>query len=750
MPNINVLDGNMFTCNALRSDLPKSDPSCYSYNCGSEQTNLAFTAFATVTGATLLSIWLLPLLLLKLRNRRISPRNEGDKSLFGILYEWWNLYVLTTERNLNDAHHDVSAGDTAKAVDIEMWLRWIGTVNLQIGCIVIFCNLLVFSILHLSYSTYSYTYFWAVSSIYIQGIAPATLLFLLFVALLVFILFKVVPFLKPIGGTSCCVSSKLPDISSESADNNKITLQTRMRKSRTASFSTTVGAITWKQYIWATVVFCLNIVVVSCVNGSFIFAVRSGYSFNHLLMISFGLSLFKVVWNYAMLGGWESETLQQYEAKLTDEAILWLCIFNNLLAPLIAEGLVSSDCFVYLISQAPELVFDYMNYACQNILVDGFELPLCKVKLLSIWEQTHGGQLVNKLSIVPPFHYSYECSFELLANYVYVFVFRYLICGVIEPLLVIVLKMFVASRRNFVEVGTQPTVNTPANTEDKRNSSRINSHSSISALTPSWLQVQKVSPLNQVVPILWRLHVSVKYMEDTVQSRQSINSEERESEVLNSNALAFLVVLDGDSLCSMEKWLSEKGKMKRKVVLRVVTDFSLLLAFGILCPPLAFIICLSIAKDCLEIRLALGRLLHITDLIKGASVALVNGDDSVRNSRSTMCDRINTVHQHLEQEVLDARDVIFDGIWYSLCVAVWIWAFVLFDTLSPAVGIGNSVAMVVLMLLTPYLCRYCYSTMLILFTPVNTDNWNSNEADKTVSNEAYEIKNVMIEMSSVK
>jgi hypothetical protein len=38
---INILEGNMFTCNEDRSELPIHDPHYTTYQCGSEYTNIA-------------------------------------------------------------------------------------------------------------------------------------------------------------------------------------------------------------------------------------------------------------------------------------------------------------------------------------------------------------------------------------------------------------------------------------------------------------------------------------------------------------------------------------------------------------------------------------------------------------------------------------------------------------------------------------------------------------------------------------
>jgi hypothetical protein len=106
--------------------------------------------------------------------------------------------------------------------------------------------------------------------------------------------------------------------------------------------------------------------------------------------------------------------------------IVCMCLFNNLLAPLLAEMFVSSDCFLYIVSsQAPSLQFSYDVYSCQLELADTTSGEVCSVPIL--YAQGYGTPV--EVSINPPFHYSYQCSFSLISSYTYVFIVRYILTG---------------------------------------------------------------------------------------------------------------------------------------------------------------------------------------------------------------------------------------------------------------------------------------------------------------------------------
>jgi hypothetical protein len=174
------------------------------------------------------------------------------------------------------------------------------------------------------------------------------------------------------------------------------------------------------------VLFCVNISTVVIVNGSYVYVVVAANDSTFVLFIVvLFLSLFKIVWNFVLLRG-----SQQMES-ISDNTIVWLCLFNNLQAPLLAEMFVSPDCFFYIVSEAPSLVFNYFVYSCQFESTTSFSSDVCEIPVL--FKQGYG--IPQSVSVNPPFHYSYQCSFSLISSYAYVFILRYVLTGLIEPML---------------------------------------------------------------------------------------------------------------------------------------------------------------------------------------------------------------------------------------------------------------------------------------------------------------------------
>ena len=64
-------------------------------------------------------------------------------------------------------------------------------------------------------------------------------------------------------------------------------------------------------------------------------------------------------------------------------------------------------------------------------------------------------------------------------------------------------------------------------------------------------------------------------------------------------------------------------------------------------------------------------------------------------------DRLIRVYEHVQSDLSSVDMILWHGLWYSMNVAVIIWAFVLFDTLSALNGINSGIAVAVVMLCLP-------------------------------------------------
>eukprot|EP00981_Chlorochromonas_danica_P002870 scaffold567_cov200-Ochromonas_danica.AAC.1 len=117
-------------------------------------------------------------------------------------------------------------------------------------------------------------------------------------------------------------------------------------------------------------------------------------------------------------GGWDSATISIYSS---------LMLFNTIVAPCLATLLISSDCFYYVFASPPSVSVSYTYPMCTIITGD---------KCSSTIDAVYASEFQ------PPFSYSYQCSSALLQEYGYVFVYKYLLLGVVHPVVVLLLAFY--------------------------------------------------------------------------------------------------------------------------------------------------------------------------------------------------------------------------------------------------------------------------------------------------------------------
>jgi hypothetical protein len=480
-------------------------------------------------------------------------------------------------------------------------------------------GMIVFGVLSVYYSSYADVYGWTVSAIYKTGFSPAMVMFwwLCFCLGLIWVY----------GVRARETFLYMGNISKRMTDS----LQSLEAKANCSSATVIV------------VTLLINVIVVTAVNGFYVSAlVLSDYTGAEIVIITVCLSVFKIVWNYALVRG------SHFIESLSDAAVVGACLFNNLLAPLLAEMFASSDCFLYIVSQAPAVIFNYDVYLCPTIISYGEILPCSFPDLIA---EDQGTPV--ELSIIPPFHYSYQCSFSLLSSYVYVFIFRYVISGLIEPLFhwgVYQGVIYVASAH-------------PTQLRDLSSAqSRL-----LHCIT------MFLSPFSQ----------SLLYLDITIDQPEKFQQH-----------LLFL------------QDYVQKGIFRRRWTVLLVTDIAILICFGVLFPPLAVVIAVSVIKDVMNVRLSLGKYCSIMERVQ---------DENVKRQMMgfKLC---------LDGEIVQAGEEMWNGIWYGMLMASLIWAFVLFDTLASSVGVIEGLWGLVIITALPVIiytgvkCLFFYRKRAILRT----------------------------------
>jgi hypothetical protein len=127
----------------------------------------------------------------------------------------------------------------------------------------------------------------------------------------------------------------------------------------------------------------------------------------------------------------------------------------------------------------------------------------------------------------------------------------------------------------------------------------------------------------------------------------------------------------------------------RSIVVLLVTDLTMLICFGALFPPLAVIITLSVLKDVMSIRLALGRYCEIMEAVQ---------DENLK-------EQMVKVRGSMDEEMLKAGAGIWKGVWNGIVLSTWIWGFVLFDTMASVEGVGKGLCVLIGMIISPFIMR---------------------------------------------
>jgi hypothetical protein len=638
----------MFSCDTDGKDLPPNDSKYDSYSCGSDSTNTAMITFGTITLAIMIMIWFKQEILMKWRENYMQPV-EGKGSIIAI------------ENILNS---------------LERILKSMTYYILLLG-------MLIYGLLKITSSTYTFTYIWTISSVYVTGTSAGVVIFLFLVGLLMLLIVMLQNefglLITPTEQHENTNKDNDPDVVVEDqrhGNESKMMTSSDNTQSEDETNASTSKS-TWNHStIWAISMIILNIMLVTTVNGLYVSAVSAGYRTDQLIAFTIFLSTFKLVWNYVIISGWtnndeNSDDVYQrgdYASRIqltttSERAVIGICLFNNLLAPFFAELFVSPDCFLYIVNQAPNLKFFYNSLICFVVNIDH--------SMFMTSQLVCNADALNQLNIVSeselivpaPFHYSYQCSFSLIANYCYVFIFRYILSGLFEPLLVWVLKYM-----------------------QSKTGSSLYFHEMVTRFTP----------------VIWRLDC------------------DNTSKGLERSLEAVEV--------SLSKWL----RLRRKLFAQFVVDVAMIICFG---PPLAFVIGLTIWKNCWDIRLALGQL---------EQLITINVE-----RYPELHDRLMVIRRKMHHEFVGGEYVLRDGLWAAICVSVWLWAFVLFDILAPQDGVFNSVAIMIVTILLPYFL-YQVSAYFFVSHRSTIERYCLKRVKKqepTIPSDQVEVNPIIIEMT---
>lgn len=642
---VNILEGNLFQCDAHRHDLPSHDPIAASYSCGSDDVNEGCFSWIGLIVSVLIGVGIL-------YGRFYNPWMQVLITYFTDWYSWYKKIIC--ERNMTPfvinkggrTSHDVEQSNVLTLPNI-IYLTDVDKICSQItftiatywcGSIGMFILIPVFSALSTSFSTYTHSYTWIISAAYLHGLLPACILLIIFYILVFGIVILCSPdntllLIKMI--QQCC----------------KVINQEKPYETSSSTFLTTpvetippatTNPLSFLFYAQFALVFCLNCIIVGAVNYGYLLAViNQSYDTLTMTLIEIALSLFKYVWNDTLFGGFFHQMITR---RLLSTEIPWeLCILmvmmNTILLPYLIQACISPNCFYYLLHSPPLINSTYENIRCVNTIA-------CTDSDCYTYDTTCSTVGSSTIAYIPPFHYSSQCSSSLLSALIPVYLYRYIISGIIQPLWIWFLKL------------TYDWCN--KHTDDQ---------------TTGWRKTC-IRYIGRCIPALWRI--------EAIPSEDLTLSNKPDNIIIPQQYEVILMQL--------KERLVIKGNISRRLGIAMITNLSILLCFGCLFPPLIILILFSMIKDLWMFRFALGRWCQLILESQGPTTATT----MMQQKTWEIVLLFDTTFASF------VKDMQF-GIGLTLLVCCSFWLFTLFDILSNDVGVGNSYWIVLIMGLFPIL-----------------------------------------------
>ena len=429
--HIEVLAGNLFACQAGQADLPSHDHHSGHYNCGSDDFN---TSMYLWVGLLILGLAFASLAVLA--NRFYSTLRESA-------YEWirasgklfLELYELYLP-NLN-VTSIVETYPNYNLEKLEQHMQLVYFLKLNICYVVGFlCVLmLIFGLLTLSFNTHTYQYAYSVSMSFIQGQTPAVVLFVL-----AFVFAGTAGFWyrEQILQNEFDITFSGDHYVKSKDDNIEMYQVARYRSN----------------IIFMLLVIVCNGFVACLVNGAFVL-MHDSLDNASIQALDVAVAAFKEYWsNYAIraivrrlfrnviyierdldqpivwkkykvriasIDGFNlTSTFIQKETKVIQKFLFGLSLFNNIVAPFVVIGLVSSLCFYNVIHEPPNIDSSYAYDSCEQYNKMGQCIATVPASTATIFP--------------PPFTYSYKCSAALMYFYAAVYIYLCIFIGFITPL----------------------------------------------------------------------------------------------------------------------------------------------------------------------------------------------------------------------------------------------------------------------------------------------------------------------------
>ena len=378
-------------------------------------------------------------------------------------------------------------------------------------------------------------------------------------------------------------------------------------------------------WVYATV----NIVVVGGVNVAFVLITLSESS-RTLLFAQIGLSLFKLGWNTAAT----PHLIQYISAYISPTAQstgfvavqVMMALFNNIAIPCLIVAVISPSCFYSVFHPASTVLSLNLYQFC--VLITPVGCLQFKFE-------------VSQTAFDPPFTYDYQCSSSFVTYYAPAFVYLGIAAAFAVPLVKVTAQQL--QKRCVVD-------------------------SVLYHMLHYAIMSRILRPVSVLLPAGEVVSTDTK---DTVVNTASTSAES----VSFSRSSRSCVHYD-----TLQRDLFRPYFDANNYIISLVTYLGILLSFGVVFPPLAVVMCVTMLSVAWQAKITVGRFLCVTREL-----------------------RLYKFEEIIEQECMGAATVmkLRQSVALIVVCSCWFYALFLFDTLGNAQGLARAYWVLIVMPLLP-------------------------------------------------
>jgi hypothetical protein len=431
-------------------------------------------------------------------------------------------------------------------------------------------------------------------------------------------------------------------------------------------------------------------------------------------------------------------------AKLIQPPVLlmiFLSLFNNVVAPFLAEAFVSPNCFYYLVNQPQVVTSSYPIISCYADLF---------TNIYFVYAHIACDKKTNQLSYTAPFVYSFQCSSSLVKVFVYVFVIRYLVSGIILPIIFLFVKL--VQEKILIKypkkLSSLPvtTISSPSSVSLESACTSMETHQSPEYCMSSRSMLEKLIMI--MLPFYWRECYLYPPHEDEEEKSSSIqeltaSSHERPNSATfyNRNRISSNLRPSGSRIRSFSSFLEltslstasifDHMLAKSAFLVRTLNDLGVFLTFGLLYPPLGIVMVVSMISDLSFFQLALQRMTDLNMIYDST-----NSSTNPSQQRSRKLSLFYLSLRDMDVAYADFMLHIQTSFPYVCIIAAQFWAYAIYDTVGYSHGLFfPAILLLLLVSLAPF--AVLFILRFWIFSPAramkDTNLNDNNLSEKRIS-----------------